>query len=121
MASITLQRIASYGVDGLEGVASAPLGDVELDEAFAETGGRFLITGGISAMEIDRLKTRQAVFDYVGSLFDRLRPYRHRFVFASSCNTAITTSWETLVQFRDAWRAMAGGNANAPAPAPINQ
>jgi len=114
-----LKRIASYGVDGLEGVASAPLGDVELDEAFAETDGRFLITGGISAMEIDRLKTRQAVFDYVGSLFDRLRPYRHRFVFASSCNTAITTSWETLVHFRDAWRAMAGANANAPAPAPI--
>jgi hypothetical protein len=103
-----LKRIASYGVDGLEGVASAPLGDVELDEAFAITGDRFILTGGVSAMEIERLPSRQAVFDYVGGLFARLRPYRHRFVFASSCNTAITTSWETLVHFRDAWHALGG-------------
>lgn len=112
-----LARIASYGVDGLEGVASAPLGDIELDEAFAATGGRFLITGGISAMETQHLRTRQAVFDYVGRLFERLRPYRHRFVFASSCNTAITASWETLVNFRDAWRALAGTDAPARAAA----
>jgi hypothetical protein len=103
-----LKRIAACGVDGLEGVASAPLGDVELAEAFAETGDRFIITGGISAMDIQRLPGRQAVFDYVGSLFERLRPYRHRFVFASSCNTAISTSWKTLVDFRDAWRELGG-------------
>jgi hypothetical protein len=103
-----LNRIVSYGVDGLEGVASAPLGDVELDEALAETGDRFIITGGISAMDIQHLPSRQAVFDYVGRLFERLRPYRHRFVFASSCNTAISTSWETLVDFRDAWRELGG-------------
>jgi hypothetical protein len=103
-----LARIASYGVDGLEGVASAPLGDVALDEAFAATGTRFILTGGISAIETDRLKSRQEVFDYVGPLFARMRPYRHRFMFASSCNTAISAAWETLVHFRDAWRAMAG-------------
>jgi hypothetical protein len=116
-----LKRIASYGVDGLEGVASAPLGDVELDEAFAETGGRFLITGGISAMETDRLKTRQAVFDYVGNLCARLRPYRHRFIFASSCNTAISASWQTLVHFRDAWRAMVGADSKAQSPSPTSR
>jgi hypothetical protein len=98
-----LEHIAACGVDGLEGVASAPLGDVELDEAFAATGDRFLITGGISAKEIERLTSRQAVFDYVGALFERLRPYRSRFVFASSCSTAISTPWETLLHFRDAW------------------
>jgi hypothetical protein len=101
-----LQRIAACGVDGLEGVARAPLGDVELDEAFAATGGQFMLTGGISAMEIERLTSRQAVFDYVGDLFARVRPYRHRFVFASSCSTAITTPWETLLHFRDAWREL---------------
>jgi hypothetical protein len=116
-----LERIASYGVDGLEGVSSPPLGDVWLDEAFAATGGRFIITGGISAMETDRLQSRQAVFDYVGSLLDRLRPYRHRFVLASSCNTAISTSWETLVHFRDAWRALRCPDSSINQLPPVNQ
>ena len=99
-----LARVASYGVDGLEGVAYPPLGNLELDEAFELSGDRFLITGGISAIETGRLETRQAVFDYVGALFDRLRPYRNRFILAASCNTAINARWETLLHFRDAWR-----------------
>lgn len=98
-----LQLIASLGVDGLEGVAYPPLGDIELDQAFELTGDRFIITGGISAAETDRLHTRRQVFDYVGELFERMRPYAHRFVFAASCNTAISARWETLVHFRDAW------------------
>jgi len=101
-----LARIASYGVDGLEGVAYPPLGNVELDQAFELTGDRFLITGGISAMETRDLQTRQAVFDYLGALFERLRPYRHRFILAASCNTPINAGWETLLHFRDAWREM---------------
>ncbi len=99
-----LKFIASLGVDGLEGVAAPPLGDVQFDEALAMTGDRFLITGGISAAETDRLQTRDAAFAYVRQLFDRLRPYAHRFVFAASCNTSISTRWEQLVWFRDAWR-----------------
>ena len=99
-----LKLIASLGVDGLEGVASPPLGDVELDEAFGQTGDRFILTGGISAADLDRLQSREAVRAYVQQLFDRLRPHAHRFVFASACNTAITTRWEQLVWLRDAWR-----------------
>lgn len=102
-----LRRIASYGVDGLEGVAFPPLGDVELDEALSATGDQFIVTGGISAMETARLNSRDHVFDYVGRLLERLRPYRHRFILASSCNTAFTTPWTTLLHLRDAWRAMA--------------
>ena len=101
-----LARVASYGVDGLEGVAYPPLGNVELDEAFALTGDRFLITGGISAIETSSLRSRQEVFDYIGGLFERLRPYRHRFILAASCNTAINARWETLLDFRDAWREL---------------
>jgi hypothetical protein len=101
-----LGRISSYGVDGLEGVAYPPLGNIELDQAFEATGDRFIITGGISAMETRNLKSRQAVFDYVGDLFDRLRPYRHRFILAASCNTAINAPWETLLHFRDAWQEL---------------
>ncbi len=99
-----LRLIASLGVDGIEGVASPPLGDVQLDEALAMTGDRLIITGGISAAETDRLQSRQEVFAYVRQLFNRLRPNSHRFMFAASCNTAITARWEQLVWFRDAWR-----------------
>jgi uroporphyrinogen-III decarboxylase len=98
-----LRRIASYGVDGLEGVAFPPLGDVELDEALRLSGDRLIITGGISALETDRLRTREAVERYVEDLFRRMRPYAHRFVLSASCATAYNAPWETLCWFRDAW------------------
>lgn len=98
-----LGRIASYGVDGLEGVAFPPLGDVELDEAMRLGGDRLIITGGISAMETDRLHTREEVDRYVENLLGRLRPYAHRFVLSASCATPYNAPWTTLQYFRDAW------------------
>ena len=98
-----LELISSYGVDGLEGVASPPLGDVMLDEAMNDTRDGFIITGGISAMETRDLKSKDDVFNYVEKLFRRMLPYKSRFIFSSSCNTAIDTSWETIKNFRDAW------------------
>jgi hypothetical protein len=47
---VNLKLMDSLGVDGLEGVAFPPLGDVQLDEVMQLTSDRFLITGGISAM-----------------------------------------------------------------------
>jgi hypothetical protein len=101
-----LKLIDSLGVDGLEGVAFPPLGDVELDEAMRMTSDRFIITGGISAMETRSLETRQQVQDYLGGLLEKMHPYRHRFILSASCNTAIDTPWKTLVHFRDAWREL---------------
>ncbi|MEI6970579.1 MAG: uroporphyrinogen decarboxylase family protein [bacterium] len=98
-----LARVAGLGVDGLEGVAFPPLGDVELDEAMRLTGDRFIITGGISALEFERLKTRDAVSAYVRELCLRMKPYAHRFMLSASCNTPVTASWEQIVWFRDAW------------------
>ncbi|MFA5810687.1 MAG: uroporphyrinogen decarboxylase family protein, partial [Thermoleophilia bacterium] len=98
-----LALIASLGVDGLEGVAFPTLGDVELDEAMRLSGDRLIITGGISALEFERLQTRQDVFSYIQNLFKRIDPYSHRFVLSASCNTPFTAPWETLVHFRDAW------------------
>jgi uroporphyrinogen-III decarboxylase len=103
-----LRLIDSLGVDGLEGVAFPPLGDVELDEAFRMTSDRFLITGGISAFQTRELHSRQEVFSYVQGLLERLQPFAHRFVLASSCNTAIDAPWETLKHFRDAWQELGG-------------
>jgi hypothetical protein len=98
-----LRLISALGVDGLEGVAYPPLGDIELDEAFQMSHDTFIITGGISAHEIENLRTRQQVFDYVQRLFERIKPFSNRFMFSASCNTPINTSWETIKHFRDAW------------------
>ncbi len=98
-----LKLISSYGVDGLEGVAYPPLGDVELDEAMRLTGDRFIITGGISAMEFEGLHERAEIFQYVKKLFDQMRPYANRFMFSASCNTPINASWDAIRWFRDAW------------------
>lgn len=102
-----LPLIASLGVDGLEGVAYPPLGDVELDEAMQLSGDRFLITGGISAIETEQMTSYGQVLDYVGRLFERLRPYAHRFILAPSCNTSIRTTWPVIKHFAQAWRELA--------------
>ena len=99
-----LKHIASLGVDGLEGIAYPPLGDVSLVEAMEMTGDRFLLTGGITALETKELTSREKVFDYVQQLFRQMLPYRHRFILSASCNTAIDTPYETICWFRDAWQ-----------------
>ncbi len=103
-----LELIASLGVDGLEGVAPPPLGDIELDEAMRLSGEHMIITGGISAIEFERLKTRQAVFAYVRELLAQMSPWAHRFVLSASCATPFSAPWERLKDFRDAWLEFGG-------------
>jgi hypothetical protein len=99
-----LKLIASYGVDGLEGVAFPPLGDVALEEAMMLSGDRLIISGGISAYEFERLHSRSQVFGYVRDLCARMRPYAHRYILSASCSTPYTAPWPVLQHFRDAWR-----------------
>ena len=99
--------IDALGVDGLEGVAFPPLGDVRLDEAMELTSDRFLITGGISAKETEGFRSADEVRRYVEDLVGRIRPYAHRFMLAASCNTSIRTPWKVIRWFRDAWREFA--------------
>jgi hypothetical protein len=68
------------------------------------TGSRFIITGGISAAETTTMKNRDEVYRYIEDLFRRMKPYRNRFMLSASCNTAIETSWETLLHFQSAWK-----------------
>jgi uroporphyrinogen-III decarboxylase len=98
-----LKIISDLGVDGLEGVAYPPLGNVSLLESLEETHDRFIVTGGISATEIESLKTEKAVCDYIEKLFTELKPYRHRFVLAPSCNTPINATFDQILWFRQAW------------------
>ncbi len=104
---INLKMIDSLGVDGLEGVAFPPLGDVQLEEAMQLTSDRFLITGGISAMETERFQSYDEVRRYIENLSGRMRPYTHRFMLAASCNTSIRTPWKVIQWFRDAWKEFA--------------
>jgi hypothetical protein len=106
---VNLRLISSLGVDGLEGVAFPPLGDVQLEEAMRLTGERLIITGGISAMETENLQSADEVRCYLANLFQRLAPYSHRFMLSASCNTSIRTPWKALRWFRDAWREIAAG------------
>lgn len=98
-----LQLISSLNVDGLEGFAFPPLGDIQLEEAMKMTHGKFTLTGGISPMETRDLQSKKEIFSYVENLFTRMKPYANRFIFSSSCNTAIDAKWETIKHFRDAW------------------
>ncbi len=98
-----LELISSLGVHGLEGVAFPPLGNVELVEAMKMTSDKFIITGGISAIETRELTTAKEIHAYVKKLFTDLKPYKNRFIFSASCNTSINTPWETIKYFRDAW------------------
>ena len=101
-----LPLVAELGVDGVEGVAFPPLGDVQLDEAMALGGDRLIISGGISAIETETFKTRDEVRRYVADLLGRLDANRHRFILSASCNTAIRTPWRVIEWFRDAWKEL---------------
>lgn len=96
-----LSRVVACGIDGLEGIAFPPLGDVELWDA-RQAGEKFIAVGGLSAVQLEGEVTAAQAEDYVRKLFDRMRPF-HRFVFSMSCNTSIHTSWDTLRYYRDAW------------------
>lgn len=103
-----LELIASMGVDGLEGVAHSPLGDIDLREAMLLTPKRFVITGGITAIETRGLRSKDEVYGYLSGLFDSLRPHASRFVLSAGCNTSVDTSWDVIRWFRDAWLEYGG-------------
>ena len=97
-----LPQIVECGLDGLEGIAFPPLGDIELWEARA-AGERFIVEGGLSAVQLEGEVTQAMADNYVKELFGRMKPF-DRFIFSMSCNTSILTSWDTLLRYRDAWQ-----------------
>ncbi len=96
-----MSQVVACGLDGLEGIAFPPLGDIELWEAKA-AGDKFIVEGGLSAVQLEGDVTREDAERYVRDLFEKMKPF-DRFVFSMSCNTSIFTKWDTLRYFRDAW------------------
>lgn len=96
-----LPQVVECGIDGLEGIAFPPLGDIELWEA-RQAGPRFIVEGGLSAAQLEGDVTSSQAEEYVRGLFGKMKP-GERFVFSMSCNTSIATKWDTLKHYRDAW------------------
>jgi len=96
-----LSHVTECGIDGLEGIAFPPLGDVELWEAKG-AGDRFIVEGGLSAVQLEGHVSKEDAEAYVSRLFNKMKPL-DRFIFSMSCNTSIKTSWDTLRRYRDAW------------------
>jgi len=96
-----MPQVIDCGLDGLEGIAFPPLGDIELWEAKA-AGDKFIVEGGLSAVQLEGDVTGQDAERHVRDLFEKMKPY-DRFIFSMSCNTSIFTKWDTLRYYRDAW------------------
>lgn len=96
-----IDLVAGCGLDGLEGIAFPPLGDIELWEA-KQAGPRFTVEGGLSAAQLEGDVTREQAEYHVRGLFEKMKPF-DRFIFSMSCNTSIATKWDTLKRYRDAW------------------
>jgi hypothetical protein len=93
------------GLDGLEGITPPPLGNVELYEAIELTGGDFICNGGITPLLQQSVKTKDDVYEYTRSIFEKLKDTR-QFVYSMSCNTSINTSYDVICWFRDATREL---------------
>lgn len=91
------------GLDGLEGITPPPLGNVELYDAKTITGGNFICNGGITPLIQKQVKSKQEVYDFTRTIFDKFEDKR-QFVFSMSCNTVINTSYDVIRWFGDATR-----------------
>jgi hypothetical protein len=96
-----LKILDALGVDGVEGVDLGLMSDVSLEEAFAITSNKFILTGGVSASQIRELPSREEAFEYARTLFRNLKRYSHRFMFSAS--PPIDASFSTIRALADAW------------------
>ncbi|MSU65042.1 MAG: hypothetical protein EXS38_02825 [Opitutus sp.] len=68
------------------------------------SGDRLIISGGISAAEFERRRTRAQVFDHVRRLVQRMTPFAHRSILSASCATSYSALRPILQHFHDAGR-----------------
>lgn len=105
LAGLSAQFAAS-GITGLEGISHPTLGDWPPADA-QRCHDAFIFIGGFSAME------QQASDAEVYAFYERYLPTveRSRFIFSSSCQTAIQTPWSRITLVRDICRAWGGSPA----------
>lgn len=98
------ELFAQTRVSGLEGIAHPPLGDWTAEQAQA-CHSDFIFIGGFSACEQEHATDAQVERFYAEYLPTASKT---RFIFSSSCQTAINTPWSRLVQVREICRAWGG-------------
>ena len=94
------------GIDGVEGIAPPPLGDLDFGRARQILGSRFVLQGGMTFFEeeLHVLNAREKIFEHVKNLFDSLSN-KKAFIFGSGCCTSPRASYENLLSLRDAcWK-----------------
>lgn len=99
------QTLIDSGVHGLEGMAHPPLGDWAVDDA-KSMPAPFIYNGGCTAHE-QVTKSDDEVRAFYRAFFEQLDGFP-RFIFASACQTAITTPWERIKLVVDLCRDYGG-------------
>ena len=52
------------------------------EEVMKITPDKFIITGGLSAVDTEKLDSRGKAFNVVAKVFNKMRPFKHRQTFA---------------------------------------
>lgn len=93
-------EFAEARVSGLEGISHPPLGDWSVSDA-QRCHDDFIFIGGFSAREQEGFSDQQ-VRDFYRDYLSTAK--KERFIFASSCQTAIGTTWDRIKLVRDICR-----------------
>jgi hypothetical protein len=91
-------------ISGLEGISHPHLGDWSVTEA-QNCHSQFIFIGGFSAREQESM-TDQELRNFYHGYLDVAK--KDRFIFSSSCQTAIGTTWERMKLVRDICREWGG-------------
>lgn len=94
------------GIDGMEGMAAPPLGDIEFFEARGILGDRFVFQGGMTVKEEETKEknSKEIIFKEVGELFKSL-DNKKAFIFGSGCCTGPNADYNNLLAIRNAcWK-----------------
>lgn len=101
-----MPEIHEAGLDGMEGIAPPPLGDLAIRDSLA-ISDTFIANGGMTVhtLEPDGPGAARRIDDYTRDLIGSVRSHANRFLFSSGCNTSIATPLDNLKYWRDAaWK-----------------
>ncbi len=99
-------EIRESRLDGIEGIAPPPLGDLSIADALAISDS-FIANGGMTVHVLEKEGPDAAarIDGFTRELFASIRPSAHRFLYSSGCNTSIRTPLDNLKYWRDAvWK-----------------
>ncbi len=100
------QEIRESRLEGVEGIAPPPFGDLSIRGALAISDS-FIANGGMTVHILEKggADASVRIDGYTRELFASIGPNANRFLYSSGCNTSIRTPIENLKYWRDAtWK-----------------